>query len=71
MIDYLTEWLALWTPVIGFEYGIIGGVIVALIAIGFTSMAGSLSTKFVRTGQSLEVLLRRLFRRPHGLLGGA
>jgi Flp pilus assembly pilin Flp len=56
MIGYLRVWLTLWLDdraVTALEYGIIGGVIVALIAIGFASFATSLSTKMVRTGQGL------------------
>jgi hypothetical protein len=57
MIDYLRVWLTLWLDdraVTALEYEIIGGVIVALIAIG--CFASSLSTKFVRTGQGVKLL---------------
>jgi Flp pilus assembly pilin Flp len=35
------------------EYGLIGGIIVWAIAIGFSELAGSLSTKFSGIGHSL------------------
>jgi Flp pilus assembly pilin Flp len=56
MFDYLKVWLGLRLDdraVTALEYGLIAGVIVAVIVLGFTSLAGSLSTKFVHTGQSL------------------
>jgi Flp pilus assembly pilin Flp len=56
MLDYLREWLVLWLDrraVTALEYGLIAGVIVAVITLGFTTMAGSLSTKFGAIGRSL------------------
>ena len=35
------------------EYGLIAGIIVAVITLGFTSLANNLSTKFVNVGHSL------------------
>jgi hypothetical protein len=51
MIDSLKAWLTLWLDnraVTAWEGGIIAGGIVALNTIGFTTVVGSLSTKFVR-----------------------
>jgi Flp pilus assembly pilin Flp len=56
MIHYLTTWLRLKTDsraVTALEYGLIGGVIVAVILAGFNLMGGSLSTKFMSVGTRL------------------
>jgi Flp pilus assembly pilin Flp len=56
MLDYLKVWLALWLDrraVTALEYGLIAGIIVAVITLGFTSLANSLSTKFAGIGRSL------------------
>jgi Flp pilus assembly pilin Flp len=56
MLDYAKIWLALRLDrraVTALEYGLIAGVIVAVITVGFTTLANSLSTKFVHIGQSL------------------
>ncbi len=56
MLNYLRPWLALWLDdgaVTALEYGLIAGIIVAVITLGFTSLANSLSTKFLHIGQSL------------------
>jgi Flp pilus assembly pilin Flp len=56
MIEYAKTWLALKLDrraVTALEYGLIAGVIVAVITLGFTTLATSLSTKFVNIGNSL------------------
>jgi Flp pilus assembly pilin Flp len=56
MIEYAKTWLALKLDrraVTALEYGLIAGVIVAVITLGFTSLATALSTKFVGIGTSL------------------
>jgi pilus assembly protein Flp/PilA len=56
MCDYLLTWLQLKTDrraVTALEYGLIAGVIVAVIMLGFAGLANSLSTKFVNVGKSL------------------
>jgi pilus assembly protein Flp/PilA len=53
---YLLTWLQLKVDrraVTALEYGLIAGVIVAVITLGFTSLANSLSTKFVNVGKAL------------------
>jgi pilus assembly protein Flp/PilA len=53
---YLLTWLQLKTDrraVTALEYGLIAGVIVAVIFLGFKGLAGSLSSKFVSIGTSL------------------
>ena len=53
---YLLTWLQLKTDrraVTALEYGLIAGVIVAVILLGFRGLANSLSTKFVTIGTSL------------------
>jgi Flp pilus assembly pilin Flp len=56
VLNYLKVWLALWLDdgaVTALEYGLIAGLIVAVVTLGFTSLANSLSTKFVNIGHSL------------------
>ncbi len=56
MIEYAKTWLAIKVDrraVTALEYGLIAGVIVAVITLGFTSLAGALSTKFTNIGTSL------------------
>jgi Flp pilus assembly pilin Flp len=56
MLDYVKAWVALWLDdgaVTALEYGLIAGIIVAVITLGFTGLANSLSTKFLHIGQSL------------------
>jgi Flp pilus assembly pilin Flp len=56
VLNYLKVWLSLWLDdgaVTALEYGLIAGVIVAVITLGFTSLASSLSTKFTNIGHSL------------------
>jgi Flp pilus assembly pilin Flp len=53
---YLLAWLRLHTDrrgVTALEYGLIGGVIVAVVAAGFRLLANSVSTKFTGIGTSL------------------
>ncbi len=53
---YLLTWLQLKTDrraVTALEYGLIAGVIVAVILLGFRGLANSLSTKFVSVGTGL------------------
>ena len=53
---YLLTWLQLKfdrRAVTALEYGLIAGVIVAVILLGFRGLANSLSTKFVSIGSSL------------------
>jgi len=53
---YLLTWLQLKTDrraVTALEYGLIAGVIVAVIFLGFKGLANSLSTKFVNVGKAL------------------
>jgi len=52
----LAVWLQLRAErraVTALEYGLIAGIIVAVITLGFKSLASSLSTKFVSIGNSL------------------
>jgi pilus assembly protein Flp/PilA len=56
MIEYAKTWLDLKLDrraVTALEYGLIAGVIVAVITLGFTTLANSLSTKFSGIGTSL------------------
>ena len=56
MSFYLLTWLQLKVDrraVTALEYGLIAGVIVAVIMLGFTGLANSLSTKFVNVGKAL------------------
>jgi Flp pilus assembly pilin Flp len=53
---YLLTWLQLRVDrraVTALEYGLIAGVIVAVILLGFKGLANSLSTKFVSVGNAL------------------
>ena len=56
MFDYIATWLALKNDrraVTALEYALIAGVIVAVIAVGFNSLAGDISSKFDSIGSSL------------------
>jgi Flp pilus assembly pilin Flp len=56
MIEYAKTWLDLKLDrraVTALEYGLIAGVIVAVITLGFTTLANNLSTKFTGIGSSL------------------
>ena len=56
MIQYAKTWLELRMDkraVTALEYGLIAGVIVATIAVGFTLLAGNLSNKFSSIGTSI------------------
>ena len=56
MIEYAKTWLEMKLDrraVTALEYGLIAGVIVATIAVGFSLLANSLSTKFSGIGTSL------------------
>ena len=56
MILYLVTWVHLQSDrraVTALEYGVIAGVIVATITVGFRLLANSLSTKFSAIGGSL------------------
>ena len=56
MVLFLTTWLQIQTDrraVTALEYGLIAGVIVATITIGFKLLANNLSTKFSTIGSSL------------------
>ena len=56
MIEYLKTWLALKADrraVTALEYGLIAGVIVATVAVGFGVLANDLSNKFNGIGGSL------------------
>jgi Flp pilus assembly pilin Flp len=56
MIEYVKTWLELKfdrRAVTALEYGLIAGVIVATIAVGFNILAGNLSNKFSGIGGSL------------------
>ena len=56
MILYVTTWLQLKADrraVTALEYGLIAGVIVATITVGFKILANSASTKFSTIGGSL------------------
>ena len=56
MIEYAKTWLELKfdrRAVTALEYGLIAGVIVATIAVGFSLLANDLSQQFVNIGDSL------------------
>lgn len=56
MIEYMKTWLELKTDrraVTALEYALIAAALVATIMIGFGSLAGSMSSKFVAIGGSL------------------
>ena len=56
MIEYVKTWLELKLDrraVTALEYGLIAGVIVATITVGFSLLANSLSKSFSTIGQSL------------------
>lgn len=56
MTQYAMAWLALRSDrraVTALEYGLIAGVIVAVIMLGFTSLADALSNQFTDIGDSL------------------
>ena len=56
MVEFVRVWLSLKADrraVTALEYGLIAGVIVATIAVGFSLLANSLSDKFSGIGTSL------------------
>jgi Flp pilus assembly pilin Flp len=56
MTQYIRTWISLKVDrraVTALEYGLIAGVIVATIAVGFSLLANSLSSEFNTIGQSL------------------
>jgi len=56
MILYLAAWLQIKTDkraVTTFEYCLIGAVLVATVAVGFSMLANNASTKFSGIGHSL------------------
>ena len=56
MFEYMKAWVALKLDrraVTALEYGLIAGLIVATIAVGFGVLGSSLSTKFSTIGTSL------------------
>ena len=56
MIEYARTWLELKTDrraVTALEYGLIAGVIVAVILVGFTALASGLSARFSTIGGNL------------------
>jgi Flp pilus assembly pilin Flp len=56
MVVYVTVWLQLAVErraVTALEYGLIAGIVVAIIMVGFRFMANSVSSKFVAVGASL------------------
>jgi len=56
VLQYATMWLNLRADrraVTALEYGLIAGVIVATIAVGFSLLANDLSTEFANIGTSL------------------
>ena len=56
MIEYLKTWLELKADrraVTALEYGLIAGVIVATVAVGFGVLANDLSNKFNNIGAGL------------------
>ena len=56
MIEYVKTWLELRLDrraVTALEYGLIAGVIVGTVALGFNLLANSMSTKFIAVGASL------------------
>jgi Flp pilus assembly pilin Flp len=56
VLQYATTWLKLQADrraVTALEYGLIAGVIVATIAVGFSLLANDLSQQFANIGNSL------------------
>ena len=56
MTQLATAWFAFRSDrraVTALEYGLIAGVIVAVITLGFTSLADALSSQFTTIGDSL------------------
>ena len=56
MTQIVTAWLAFKSDrrgVTALEYGLIAGVIVAVITLGFTSLADALSSQFTSIGDGL------------------
>jgi Flp pilus assembly pilin Flp len=56
MIEIVRYWFEMMDDrraVTALEYGLIAGLIVATIAVGFSLLANSLSTQFVNIGGSL------------------
>jgi pilus assembly protein Flp/PilA len=56
MTQYLATWLRIYNDrrgVTALEYGLIAGVIVAVVAVGFGVLAGDLSNEFSGIGSSL------------------
>lgn len=56
MLQYAKQWFGLRTDrrgVTALEYGLIAGVIVATIAVGFSLLANSLSNKFDAIGNQV------------------
>ena len=56
MTQFAIAWLALRSDrraVTALEYGLIAGVIVAVITLGFTSLADALSSQFETIGDGL------------------
>ena len=56
MIDFVLLWRSLTIDrraVTALEYGLIAGVIVAVIMLGFTSLADALSNQFTTIGDNL------------------
>ena len=56
MIEIARNWFVITVDrraVTALEYGLIAGLIVATIAVGFSLLANSLSTQFVNIGSSL------------------
>ena len=56
MVDFVECWRSFKIDrraVTALEYGLIAGVIVAVITIGFTSLADALSSQFTTIGDSL------------------
>jgi Flp pilus assembly pilin Flp len=56
MIQIAAIWLSIKTDrrgVTALEYGLLAGVIVAVIALGFTNLADALSSEFTTIGSGL------------------
>lgn len=56
MFEYIKTWIELKSDrraVTALEYALIAGVIVAVILVGFTTLANDLSNKFSSIGTSL------------------
>lgn len=56
MVEYIKIWLELKMDrraVTALEYGLIAGVLVATVAVGFNTLSGNLSTKFSGVGASI------------------